>query len=123
MADTVNVKYFTTYPPTLTPGKVVKVTGPQSYPIELLLGQVICRHVDAIYSRKTLVSRPKSPSTADGSTADDFLLSNLPVSSPTVVSKHPSHSQPLRQLDNVQNQQTGMVAMTLLWSARGECCS
>ena len=97
VADTVYVKDFTTYPSTWTPGEVVKVTGPLSYHIELLSGQVVRRHVDAIRSRKTLVSRPKSPSSADSSTADDFLLPDLPMSSPTVVSEHLSHSQPLRR--------------------------
>ena len=50
--DRVFVKNFSTTPLTWIPGRVVKVTGPLSYHVELLSGHVVRRHVDAIRSRE-----------------------------------------------------------------------
>ena len=44
------------------PGKIVKVTAPLSYHVELLSGRIVWRHVDAIRDRTTLVPRPKPTS-------------------------------------------------------------
>ena len=78
------------------PGKVVKVTGPLSYHIELLSGQVVRRHVDAICARRTLIPRLKLPPIND-STADDFFLPDLQVPLLSVP-----HTGCVDRLDNVQ---------------------
>ena len=45
------VKNFSGVPPHWLPGKVLRVTGPLSYEVELLDGRIVRRHVDAVKSR------------------------------------------------------------------------
>jgi len=88
VADTVYVRDFCTSRLTWIPGKIVKVTGPLSYHVELLSGQVVRRHVDAIQPRKTLVRKPVQPSDTD-STADDVFLPDVPANvTPSPVGAH-----------------------------------
>ena len=51
VTDTVFVKNFSSVPPRWLPGKVLRVTGPLSYEVELLDGRIVRRHVDAVKSR------------------------------------------------------------------------
>ncbi len=46
--DRVYVKDFTVSPPKWIAGKIVKVTGPLSYQVELISGNIVRRHVDAV---------------------------------------------------------------------------
>ncbi len=79
--DSVYVKDFSS--PTLSwiPGKVVKVSGPLSYHVELQSGRVVRRHVDAV--RKRVVSHlplvTSSPSALD---EEDLYLPNVPQTHP-----------------------------------------
>lgn len=70
VSDTVYVKDFCT-PSSWISGKIVKVTGPLSYQVELLSRRVVRRHVDAIRIRSTLVPRPK-PTTEIVDDYEDF---------------------------------------------------
>ena len=45
------VENFTSSPPKWMPGKVVKVTGPLSYQVEVESGAIVRRHVDNVRSR------------------------------------------------------------------------
>ena len=48
IGDLVYVDDFTASPQKWIPGKIVEVTGPLSYCIELLDGSTVCRHVDNV---------------------------------------------------------------------------
>lgn len=54
LGNLVYVENFTTSPPKWIPGKVVKVTGPLSYQVELESGTVVRRHVDSVRSRSAV---------------------------------------------------------------------
>ena len=78
VGDRIYVKDFSTTPVSWIPGKVVKITGPLSYHVELISGRVVCRHVDAVRHREANYHRtPPQPKTA--SSVDDFLLSDIPL--------------------------------------------
>ena len=96
IGDRVYVKDFSTTPITWIPGKVVKVTGPLSYQVELLSGRVVCRHVDAVRSRQVYYTRPQTQSCAD-STEDDYLLPDLPPTSATARVNLPTPPRQLRR--------------------------
>ena len=49
--DLVYAEKISNSPPKWIQGKVVKVTGPLSYQVELESGLVVCRHVDRVLSR------------------------------------------------------------------------
>ena len=90
--DTVYVKDFSTASPTWIPGKVVKVTGPLSYHVELQTGRIVRRHVDAVRRREV-----RTPSTTTGpSTEDDYFLPDVPSTStiPLVPPPPPPLVQP-----------------------------
>ena len=82
--DSVYVRDFTVRPLKWIPGTVVKVTGPLSYHIQLLSGETVRRHVDAMHPWRTTVE-PAQPQQMDDSTLDDVLLPDLP---PTFTVAH-----------------------------------
>ena len=55
VGDLVYTRDFSTPTVTWTPGSVVKVTGPLSYYIELADGRTVCRHVNAIRKRHSVL--------------------------------------------------------------------
>ena len=71
------------------PGRVVTVTGPLLYEIELLQGGTIRRHVDAVRCREPAVtSEPAvTPETDDGEL--DWVPDEIMLSSPTPSSEGP----------------------------------
>lgn len=96
IGDRVYVKDFSTTPITWIPGKVVKVTGPLSYQVELLSGRVVRRHVDAVRSRQVYYTRPQTQSCTE-STEDDYLLPDLPPTSATARVNLPTPPRQLRR--------------------------
>ena len=60
IGDLVYVEDFTASPQKWIPGKIVQVTGPLSYCIELLDGSTVRRHVDNVIQR-CLTDVPASP--------------------------------------------------------------
>lgn len=89
VGDTVFAENFTNTPPKWLPGKVVKVTGPLSYQIELQSGILVRRHVDSVRRRietdvDTGVSdaqdlSPPSSTTLDHADVDPVTQPDLPA--------------------------------------------
>ena len=78
--DTVYIKDFSTPNLTWIPGKVVKVTGPLSYHVEVQSGKVVRRHVDAVRKREVVL--PPSQSQDTSSSAEDVYLPDVPAPRP-----------------------------------------
>lgn len=57
----------------------MNVTGPLSYRVELLSGQVVHQHVDAICPCKTLIRKPEVRPSDIGFMANDVFLPDVPV--------------------------------------------
>lgn len=74
--DRVYVKDFSSSPPKWIPGRIVKQTGPVSYHVELLSGNTVRKHVDAVRKREVAYPRPQ-PSTEDED--QDIYLPTLPA--------------------------------------------
>ena len=81
VGDRVYVKDFSTTPVSWIPGKVVKITGPLSYHVELISGRVVRRHVDAVRHREANYFRTP-PQSKTASSVDDFLLPDIPLAHP-----------------------------------------
>ena len=84
---------FTTFPSTWIAGKVVKVTGPLSYYVELPSEHIIQRHVDAIHLRTVAPEPTKdvTPTSDQDEYCDDDFLPDLSLP-PPVPHPHPVHT-------------------------------
>ena len=89
VGDLVYTKDFSTTPVSWTPGKVVKVTGPLSYQVELLDRRVVRRHVDAVRDRQVQYPRPQ-PQEEVTSDDDLYLPDGPPPAPPTVTPPQPA---------------------------------
>ena len=95
--DLVYVENFTSSPPKWMPGKVVKVTGPLSYQVEVESGAVIRRHVDNVRSRSdtALPGNQRSQSDTESSNpVDPLTLPDLHPVVPTIPPTTPPIPQP-----------------------------
>ena len=79
--DPVYVKDFSTPNNTWIPGKVVKVTGPLSYHVEVQPGKVVRRHVDAVRKRYVVLPLPQSQE-ATTSSFEDIYSPDIPAPPP-----------------------------------------
>ena len=70
--DPVYVKDFSTPNNAWIPGKVVKVTGPLSYHVEVQPGKVVRRHVDAVRKHYVVLPLPQSQETTTSSFEDIY---------------------------------------------------
>ena len=110
VTDTVFVKNFSGVPPRWLPGKVLRVTGPLSYEVELLDGHIVRRHVDAVKSRTMEEISPDASEHTDeveelegedSGISDDFIpLDPAPAEEPPVPAEHhppvpPRHRPPV----------------------------
>lgn len=99
--DRVYVKDFTTSHPKWIPGKIVKTTGPLSYHVELLSGNVVRRHVDAIRTREVAYPRPHplTVTSAPSVDEDDLYLPDFPPTPATPPPPPPPPPLPTRRSD------------------------
>ena len=91
--DLVYVENFTSSPPKWMPGKVVKVTGPLSYQVEVESGAVVRRHVDNVRSRSdtALPENQRSQSDTESSNqVDPLTLPDLHPVVPTIPPATPA---------------------------------
>ena len=85
-------KNFSGAPPNWVPGRVVRVTGPLSYEIELQQGGTVHRHVDAVRRREAAVTLTSDREWNDEDQSTDDIQPSFPT--PAVGSPPTSNPTP-----------------------------